>query len=159
MSRQSMRPLAVVLTIGLLLAAHPSGAAAQQNTCAGRPATIIGQGRFDGTPDNDVILGSNDRDEIDGRGGDDVICGGAGSDVLRGGGGNDELHGDFGYDDLYGGDGDDLLVGGFNGRGSRHIAMPEETPIANMMLALSRHYGVELESYGISTGSVDLVNG
>jgi hypothetical protein len=27
------------------------------------------------------------------------------------------------------------------------------------MLALSRHYGVELESYGISTGSVDLVNG
>ena len=52
-----------------------------------------------------------------------------------------------------------LLVGGFNGRGSRHIAMPPETPIANMMLALSRHYGVELESYGISTGSVDLVNG
>jgi hypothetical protein len=52
-----------------------------------------------------------------------------------------------------------LLVGGFNGRGSRHIATAPETPIANMMLALSRHYGVELDSYGISTGSVDLVNG
>jgi hypothetical protein len=52
-----------------------------------------------------------------------------------------------------------LLVGGFAGRGSRHIATATETPIANMMLALARHYGVELESYGISTGSVDLVNG
>jgi hypothetical protein len=52
-----------------------------------------------------------------------------------------------------------LLVGGFNGRGSRHIAMPGETPIANFMLSVGQHYGVEMDSFGISTGSVDLVNG
>jgi len=52
-----------------------------------------------------------------------------------------------------------LLVGGFNGRGSRHIELAEETPIANFMLALGQHFGVEIEELGISTGSVDLVNG
>jgi hypothetical protein len=52
-----------------------------------------------------------------------------------------------------------LLVGGFNGRGSRHIETGQETPIANMMLALGQHYGVEMDSFGISTGSVDLING
>jgi hypothetical protein len=52
-----------------------------------------------------------------------------------------------------------LLVGGFNGRGSRHIETEQETPIANMMLAVGQHYGVEIDNFGISTGSVDLVNG
>jgi hypothetical protein len=52
-----------------------------------------------------------------------------------------------------------LLVGGFGGRGSRHIKMKDETPIANMMLSLAQYYGVEMESMGISTGTVDLVNG
>src|SRR5690606_32390144 len=52
-----------------------------------------------------------------------------------------------------------LLVGGFNGRGSRHIAAERETPIANFMLALGQHFGLELESFGISTGAVDLLNG
>jgi len=52
-----------------------------------------------------------------------------------------------------------LLVGGFNGRGSRHIETAPETPIANMMLALGQHYGVEIDELGISTGSVDLVDG
>lgn len=52
-----------------------------------------------------------------------------------------------------------LLVGGFGGRGSRHIKMKEETPVANFMLALCQYYGVEMNSMGISTGSVDLING
>jgi hypothetical protein len=52
-----------------------------------------------------------------------------------------------------------LLVGGFNGRGSRHIETEKETPIANFMLSLARHHGVEIDSMGISTGSVDLVHG
>jgi len=47
-----------------------------------------------------------------------------------------------------------LLVGGFGGRGSRHVAAAPETPIANMMLSLGQHYGVEMDSYGISTGTV-----
>jgi hypothetical protein len=49
-----------------------------------------------------------------------------------------------------------LLVGGFKGRGSRHIQEKKETPIANLMLSLAHYYGVEMESYGISTGAVSL---
>jgi hypothetical protein len=52
-----------------------------------------------------------------------------------------------------------LLVGGFGGRGSRHIAAEKETPIANFMLSVGLHFGVEQESFGISTGAVDLLNG
>ncbi len=49
-----------------------------------------------------------------------------------------------------------LLVGGFNGRGSRHIKEKPETPIANFLLALLRHYGIEKDTFGISTGAVSL---
>jgi hypothetical protein len=49
-----------------------------------------------------------------------------------------------------------LLVGGFNARGSRHIQAAPETPVANFLLALARHYGIEMDSYGISTGAVSL---
>ena len=49
-----------------------------------------------------------------------------------------------------------LLVGGFNGRGSRHVQAAPETPIANMMLSLGRHFGVDMEAFGISTGTVDI---
>jgi hypothetical protein len=52
-----------------------------------------------------------------------------------------------------------LLVGGFNGRGSRHIAAHADTPIANFMLSLGQHFGIEQDSFGISTGSIDLING
>jgi hypothetical protein len=52
-----------------------------------------------------------------------------------------------------------LLVGGFNGRGSRHIETEPETPIANFMLSVAQQHGVEIDSMGISTGSVDLLNG
>ena len=52
-----------------------------------------------------------------------------------------------------------LLVGGFNSRGSRHIALPGETPVANFMLAVGQHYSVEIDSFGISDGTVDLING
>ena len=49
-----------------------------------------------------------------------------------------------------------LLVGGFNGRGSRHIQAAKETPIANFLLSLAHYYGIEMDSYGISTGTVFL---
>lgn len=49
-----------------------------------------------------------------------------------------------------------LLVGGFKGRGSRHIQAPKETPIANFLLSLAQYYGVETNSFGISTGAVAL---
>jgi hypothetical protein len=50
-----------------------------------------------------------------------------------------------------------LLVSGFNGRGSRHIQMPAQTPVANLMLSLGQYYGVEMDKFGISTGTVPLV--
>lgn len=49
-----------------------------------------------------------------------------------------------------------LLVGGFKGRGSRHIKMPPLTPVANLMLSIGQYYGVEMEKFGISTGTVPL---
>ncbi|MEO8096070.1 MAG: DUF1552 domain-containing protein [Acidobacteriota bacterium] len=49
-----------------------------------------------------------------------------------------------------------LLVGGFKGRGSRHIKTAQATPIANFMLSLGQYYGVEMDKFGISTGTVSL---
>ena len=49
-----------------------------------------------------------------------------------------------------------LLVGGFKGRGSRHIKAAPETPIANFLLSLLRYYGIEQDTFGISTGAVSL---
>jgi len=49
-----------------------------------------------------------------------------------------------------------LLVGGFGKRGSMHIQAAKETPMANFLLAVLRHYGIEMDSFGISTGAVAL---
>jgi hypothetical protein len=49
-----------------------------------------------------------------------------------------------------------LLVGGFGGRGSLHVRAEPETPIANFMLSLGQHFGVEMDRYGISTGTVPI---
>jgi hypothetical protein len=52
-----------------------------------------------------------------------------------------------------------LLVGGFGARGIRHIKAAPETPVANFMLSLCQYYGLEMDSLGISTGTIDLVKG
>jgi hypothetical protein len=49
-----------------------------------------------------------------------------------------------------------LLVGGFGGRGSMHVQAAPETPIANFMLSLGQHFGVEMDSFGISSGTVSI---
>jgi|SRR5579862_3280037 len=49
-----------------------------------------------------------------------------------------------------------LLVGGFNSRGSLHIKTKTQTPIANFLLSVGQHYGVEMKTFGISTGAVSL---
>jgi hypothetical protein len=51
-----------------------------------------------------------------------------------------------------------LLVGGeaTGLRGGRHLAYPENTPIANLYLTLLDKLGVHLESFGDSTGRLDL---
>jgi hypothetical protein len=50
-----------------------------------------------------------------------------------------------------------LLCGGTAAiKGNRHIKMPNETPLANLMLSLGQAYGVEMDTFGISNGRVDL---
>jgi hypothetical protein len=47
-----------------------------------------------------------------------------------------------------------LLVGGFAGRGARLVEAEPETPNANFLLSLGRHFGADMDSFGMSTGTV-----
>ena len=67
---------------------------------------------FDGSPFNDVYVGSIAGNTARGFGGADILFGGGGNDGLVGGTGNDLLVGGTGNDSLAGEDGDDQLVGG-----------------------------------------------
>lgn len=51
-----------------------------------------------------------------------------------------------------------LLLAGHAGgvRGGRRVTVPEKTPATNLFLQMLEHVGVELESFGDSTGRVDL---
>ena len=51
-----------------------------------------------------------------------------------------------------------VLLGGDSGhlKGDRHLVQAEGTPMGNLMLALARNGGVELDKYGDSTGAVSL---
>lgn len=73
---------------------------------------ITGSGTFNGTNNNDLILGSPGADTINGRQGGDCILGGGGNDVIYGFVGNDVLLGGPGDDTLYGDQGNDVLIGG-----------------------------------------------
>lgn len=68
-----------------------------------------------GSPDNDLIVGTNGPDLIYGLGGEDRISGGSGDDHVVGGPGGDIIEGGGGSDNLWGGPADDLIRGG-NGR-------------------------------------------
>jgi len=49
------------------------------------------------------------------------------------------------------------MIGGLNGKmkGNRHIVLPEQ-PSANALLTVGHLYGVEADSFGVSTGPIDL---
>jgi len=51
-----------------------------------------------------------------------------------------------------------LLAGGLNGAltPGRHVALPSGTPLANLHLTLLQHFGVATETFGVSTGTIDL---
>jgi len=49
-----------------------------------------------------------------------------------------------------------IAVGGGVGRGNRHIVLPPRTPIGNLWLTVARHFGSTQESFGESTGTVEL---
>jgi hypothetical protein len=50
------------------------------------------------------------------------------------------------------------MVGGLNGqiKGDRHVMTKDQTPSANLMLTIGDKFGVEADSFGLSTGRVDL---
>ena len=54
-----------------------------------------------------------------------------------------------------------VLVGGQeNGlRGNRHLSYPKGTPLANLSLSLLDKFGVQMESFGDSTGHLPLLSG
>lgn len=51
-----------------------------------------------------------------------------------------------------------VVVGGGAGRirGNRHVETAEGTPMANLLLTVAQKVGVGLDSFGVSTGAVDL---
>jgi hypothetical protein len=51
-----------------------------------------------------------------------------------------------------------VIVGGGNGRvrGNRHIRMPQGTPMANLLLSLSQKFDVPHDTFGVSTGTIEL---
>lgn len=100
----SLRKAAAALT--LLAAGLPATALAQAAaTCNGVPATIVG------TPDADVLNGTNGPDVIAALGGNDVVNGLKGDDLICGDDGNDTINAGFGEDTVFGGRGDDVLNG------------------------------------------------
>jgi hypothetical protein len=51
-----------------------------------------------------------------------------------------------------------LLCGGGAGRikGNRHIQMPKETPLSNLMVEIAQKFDVGIDKFGLSTGRVEL---
>jgi len=66
---------------------------------------------IEGTPDDDILVGTNLPDLIFAHGGDDIISGGKGNDCIFGGEGDDIIFGDEGNDGLNGGEGNDIIKG------------------------------------------------
>jgi hypothetical protein len=51
-----------------------------------------------------------------------------------------------------------VMIGGASGRvrGNRHIVTPENTPMANLLLAIAQKAGVEQDRFGVSTRPVEI---
>jgi len=51
-----------------------------------------------------------------------------------------------------------LVAGGMSGRlkGGRHLQFPDRTPHANLLLSLINKAGIPMESFGTSTGALEI---
>jgi Tol biopolymer transport system component len=81
--------------------------------CLGKRVTLVAtpDGRTKGTPERDVILGSDGAEEIKGGKGNDRICAGAGDDEVKGSAGRDKVKGNGGDDEVKGNSDRDKLEG------------------------------------------------
>jgi 4-hydroxy-3-methylbut-2-enyl diphosphate reductase IspH len=64
-----------------------------------------------GSPEDDILYGTNVADLIFAEEGDDIILGAKGNDCIFGGDGDDIIFGNEGSDNLTGGDGNDIIKG------------------------------------------------
>ncbi len=64
-----------------------------------------------GTPEDDILSGSNVADLIFALEGDDIVMGEKGNDCIFGGDGDDIIYGNEGADNITGGDGNDIIKG------------------------------------------------
>lgn len=126
--RRALLPVAALLLAAVPLGLWPSGVFAASPTCLGKPATHVmhaGDPEYDGTPGDDVVVGSSGLDRIilDNSGGTDLACGGASSDFLTvsgagsiadGGSGNDGVHASNGAT-ARGGAGNDTVSASYGG--------------------------------------------
>jgi serralysin len=99
--------------------------------------------KFDGTSNDDTLLGTAEADEISGLSGNDTLDGEGGDDRLEGDAGNDLLTGGAGDDRLEGDSGNDVLIGG---RATTNCTTsPEPTPsMAAMVIILDMMYFASL---------------
>jgi Ca2+-binding RTX toxin-like protein len=114
--------LAALGAVGTSASVSASAGPALKNLCTNTQAAVgagytvlfvpVGGLPFDGTSNDDVIIGTNFRDDIDAKGGDDVVCSLGGNDDVKGGNGEDSIFGDAGRDDLEGNSGGDFIAGG-----------------------------------------------
>ena len=49
-----------------------------------------------------------------------------------------------------------VAVGGGLGRGNRHLVLPKDTQIGNLWLTVANRFGAELQTFGHSTGTIEL---
>jgi len=75
-------------------------------------ALSIPLSHFEGSSENDILMGWGGHDYIFGNAGDDTLIGLRFEDELFGGDGNDILEGGKNVDNLLGGLGNDILIGG-----------------------------------------------
>ncbi len=72
----------------------------------------LGNDRYNGNAGNDVIYGEDGNDTLTGDAGNDILWGGNGTDGFFGGGGDDTIYGEAGVDTMYGDSGNDIMDGG-----------------------------------------------
>ncbi len=114
--------LAAFATVGTSASVSAAAGPGLKNFCTNTQAAVtagytvllvpVGGLPFNGTNNDDVIIGTPFRDDIDAQAGDDVVCARGGNDDVRGDTGEDSLFGENGRDDLRGEGGSDFLSGG-----------------------------------------------
>jgi hypothetical protein len=49
-----------------------------------------------------------------------------------------------------------LVMGGGSFKGNRHLVLAQKTEIGNLWVSMANEFGIPLEKFGESTGTVDL---